>query len=238
MTLQEQGQDLVMSVGDTRTVHVTASGAALRYQEAVRHSSRVRFLRRAIPIGAVLTVAAIGFVAIVEPFRTLPAGLSVGPLSMNGTKVTMEMPRLTGFKKDNRPYEVTARWAAQDIKTPTIIELREINARIALQERGMATVQALAGVYNTNSETILLKDDVRVKTDGGYDAKLKSATVEFKAGTVVSREPVTVEFSGGTIDADGLEMVDNGARVLFQGRVRTVMKMDGAADAAQKGTKP
>jgi lipopolysaccharide export system protein LptC len=210
-----------------------------RYRAAMRHSGRVRFLRRAIPIGALLVVAGIAFLALVEPFRTLPAGLSVGPLSINGTKVTMELPKLTGFKKDNRPYEVNARWASQDVKNPTIIELRDIKARIAMQDKGMATVEAVSGIYNTNTETIVLRDDVRVKTEAGYDARLKSATIEFKTGSVVSTEPVTVVFGGGTIDSDAVEMQDNGARAVFIGRVRTIMKPEIGRDApARKEATP
>ena len=49
-----------------------------RFSEAMRHSRRVRFLRRAIPIGAVLGISAIFFIAIYEPFRMLPDGVSIG----------------------------------------------------------------------------------------------------------------------------------------------------------------
>jgi len=212
--------------------------ATARYSAALRHSSRVRLLRRAIPVGAIVVVAAVAFIAFVEPFRTLPAGLTVGPVSMNGTKVTMELPKLSGFKKDARPYEVTARWAAQDIKNPTIIELKDIRARIALQERGMATVEAADGIYNTQSEQIRLKDDVKITSDSGYDARLSSATVEFKAGTVTSDEPVTVRFTGGTIDAEGVDMLDSGQHVVFRGRVRTVLNPDARPVPAAAGLPP
>ena len=36
----------------------------------------------------------------------------------------MESPKLTGFRNDNRPYEVTATQALQDVKKPNIVELR------------------------------------------------------------------------------------------------------------------
>ncbi|WP_460448259.1 LPS export ABC transporter periplasmic protein LptC [Alsobacter sp. SYSU BS001988] len=211
-----------------------------RYAAAVRHSGRVRLLRRAIPIGAVVVVIAIAFVALVKPFRSLPQGLSVGPLSISGTKVTMELPKLSGFKKDNRPYEVTARWASSDVKNPNVIELKEIKARIALQDRGFANVEALNGVYNSQAEAIQLKDDVRVKTDSGYDVTMRSADIDFKSGAVNSPEPIEVIFSGGKINADALEMLDNGQRVIFKGRVHTLMLADpGDKSAGQaKGTSP
>lgn len=196
-----------------------------RYRAAVRHSRRVRLLRRAIPVGAVVAVGAILFFAFFEPFKSLPENVSVGSITLNGTKVTMELPKLTGFKKDLRPYEVNARWAAQDVKKPNIIELKEISARIALQDRSYATVEALNGVYDSSTDKLELKDDVRVRTDSGYDVRMASARIEFKAGNVTSKDPVAVKFTGGTIDAKGLNMVDNGQRIVFNGRVHTMLKL-------------
>ncbi|PSC04060.1 LPS export ABC transporter periplasmic protein LptC [Alsobacter soli] len=228
-----------MATGSTRFGQ-QASAKGQRYDAAVRHSGRVRLLRRAIPVGALLVVLGVGFFAFFNPFRALPGNISVGPLSVSGTKITMEAPKLSGFKKDKRPYEVTARWAASDVKNPNIIELKDIKARIALQERGFANVEALNGVYNSQAEAIQLKDDVRVKTDSGYDVTMRVADVNFKAGSVHSPEPVQLKFSGGTIDADSLEMLDNGQVVIFKGRVHTLMTSDQSDKPASqaKGTTP
>ena len=54
---------------------------------------------------------------------------------------------------------------------------------------------------------------------------MRSADIEFKAGNVRTADPVSVKFTGGTIDADSLEMYDNGQKVVFSGRVKTVMRM-------------
>ncbi|MFO1150028.1 MAG: LPS export ABC transporter periplasmic protein LptC [Alsobacter sp.] len=216
-----------MAVGMARMeAQEMAQGLAqARYAEAMRHSSRVRWLRRMIPVGALAVMGGVVFWAWYEPFKDLPAGVSVGAVSINGTKVTMELPKLSGFKKDNRPYQVTARWAEQDLKNPSIIGLREVKAKIALQDRSMADVEALNGSYNSQNETMSLKDDVRVRTETGYDVRMRSADIEFKAGNVRTPDPVSVRFTGGTIDADSLEMFDNGQKVVFSGRVRTVMRM-------------
>ena len=102
----------------------------------------------------------------------------------------------------------------------------------------MATVEAADGIYNTQSEQIRLKDDVKITSDSGYDARLSSATVEFKAGTVTSDEPVTVRFTGGTIDAEGVDMLDSGQHVVFRGRVRTVLNPDARPVPAAAGLPP
>ncbi|MHB2167389.1 LPS export ABC transporter periplasmic protein LptC [Alsobacter sp. R-9] len=215
---------------------VAASTPDTRYAAALRHSRRVRLLRKAIPIGSLLTVIALFTIVYIGPFRALPDGVSIGAVSLNGSRVTMELPRLTGFKKDNRPYEVTAQWASQDIKQPSIIELRDLKARIALQDRSTATVEAVDGIYDSTSEKLDLRTDVRVRTEQGYDVRMKSANVDFKAGNVTSADPVTVKFNGGTIDASRVDMYDSGAHIVFHGRVRSVMQPAAGAPTSKDKT--
>ena len=66
------------------------------FARARRHSRCVRFYKLAIPVGAV--VGGHGrrsFVAFFNPFRHVE-GLTLGPVSVSGTQVTMESPKLTG----------------------------------------------------------------------------------------------------------------------------------------------
>jgi lipopolysaccharide export system protein LptC len=181
-------------------------------------------LRLVIPISAMVTISIITFFAFVTPFRILPPGVSISDVNVNGTRITMESPRLTGFKKDNRPYEMTAQWAAQDAKTPNIIELRDLKARIVMQDKSVATVQSQQGIYDSSSEKLDLRDDVRVQTEAGYDVRMKSARVDFRTENVSSDEPVIVKFKGVSIDASGVDMYNNGSYIVFEGRVRTVIK--------------
>ena len=59
------------------------------YAQAQRHSARVRLFRRAIPIGAALAIGVVLVIAMFDPFGRI-GGLSLGPLSLSGTKITME----------------------------------------------------------------------------------------------------------------------------------------------------
>jgi lipopolysaccharide export system protein LptC len=183
----------------------------------------VRFLRLAIPIGTALAMGGVLMVSFAEPLKV--AGLTLGPVSLSGTKITMENPRLSGFRKDSRPYEVTAVTAMQDVRKPNVVELKEMKARMVMDERGgAARLEAAAGIFDTSKEQLELRQDIRVNTDGGQTAQLKSASIDFKAGTVLSREPVTVTFPNGMIEAQGLEVSDNGKLIVFTGRVHTILE--------------
>jgi lipopolysaccharide export system protein LptC len=218
----ERGTEPAVAAGDTR---------ARAYLRAQRHSSRVRVLRRAIPLGAGVAIALVAFVTLFDPFGRLGIeGMSIGGLNLSGTKITMERPRLTGFQKDSRPYEMTAEEATQDVRRPTIVELVTMRGRMTLDESGtQARLEAKRGVFDTQREQLELKEGVVVTTDSGYRAQLRSAAVDFKAGTVASREPVRIELPGGTIDADTMDITDNGRRIAFEGRVRSVFTPSGDA---------
>jgi lipopolysaccharide export system protein LptC len=134
----------------------------------------------------------------------------------------MEGPRLTGFRQDARPYEVTATAAFQDIRRPNVIELKDMRARLAIDAAGaMATLVSQAGVFDTTKEHLELKNEIRISTDKGEEALLKTAAIDFKAGTVVSHDPVRVTTPQLVLEAGGFELSDGGATMAFTGRVRT-----------------
>ena len=95
------------------------------FLRARRHSRVVRTLRLAIPIGSALLLAMIFLVSWLDPIRMLARlPTATGNLVISGSKITMEAPKLAGFTKDARAYELSARAAAQDITNPDVVELR------------------------------------------------------------------------------------------------------------------
>lgn len=192
------------------------------YDAARRHSAQVRLFKILIPIGSALAAALVVAVTVYNPFGKL-AGLTLGPISLSGTKVAMEGPRLTGFRsKDSRPYEVTAIAAYQDIRKPNVIELKDMQARLAVDESGAsARLVSKMGVFDTTKEHLELSQDIRITTEKGDEVLMRSASVDFKAGTVLSKEPVKITTPQGVIEAEGVQVSENGRTISFTGRVRT-----------------
>ena len=97
------------------------------FGDAIRHSRLVGLLRRFIPVFLGGSIVLTGLWLWFDPLRTLDElPVSVGKLSIAGSKLKMEAPKLTGFSRDGNPYSVTAEAALQDLKHPGIIELSKI----------------------------------------------------------------------------------------------------------------
>lgn len=212
------------------TTPETRSPSAIRaqmrqsaFRAARRHSVLVRLLRRLIPIGAIVAVVGLIVVPFLNPLRHA-GNFSLGGISLSGGKVVMETPKLAGYRKDNSPYEVTADSALQDVRNPTQIELVQMVARVLMKSEGWININAKSGLFDQQKEKLKLVDDVKIRTDSGYDIRMRTADIDFKAGTVNSREPVKVNLGTTTIDADTLDVKDNGALITFEGRVHALIE--------------
>lgn len=220
-----RGMTLAMTSPDmAATLAKQARARQAAFKAARRHSGLVRLLRRAIPVGAVVAVLGLIVAPFLSPLREV-GNLSLGSIGLSGGKVVMEAPKLAGYRKDNSPYVVTAESALQDIRNPTQIELVKMTARVQMKsEDGWVTVNARSGHFDQQKEKLKLVDDVKIRTESGYDVQMRTADVDFKAGTVLSREPVRVNLGTTTVNADTLDVKDNGGLIVFEGRVRVVIE--------------
>ena len=194
---------------------------------ARRHSRNVRFMRIAIPLGVVLGLAGISLITYFNPLRVLAKlPINLNDLVVSGTKITMEKPHLSGFTKDARAYEFTADAAAQDLTKPDIVELRNIKAKIQMQDNSMMEMTAATGIYDTKGETLKLDRDILLTSSTGYKGRLSQAVVDIRKGNVTSDNPVELEMLQGVLNAKRLEIVDSGDMVRFHGGVDMVLMLN------------
>ena len=214
---------------------MSRASAERAFRAARRHSRFVRFLRVALPAAVLAVLVGIVLISYFNPLRMfakLP--VDVGHLVVSGTKITMEQPRISGFTRDGRSYEVTANAAAQDVTKPDIVELRDIHARVQTQANGLVQIVAASGVYDTKSEMLKLTDDIVLTSSSGYECRLSEAMVDTRKGNVVSQHPVAVKMLQGTLNANRLEVVDSGDLLRFGGGVDMVMTLNQPVAAQNK----
>jgi len=190
-----------------------------RFAIAARHSRMVRVLRIAVPAAVGLSLAAVLFISIVNPFRLEIPKFDLGNLVVSGTKITMESPHLSGYSTDRRPYELWAKTATQDVTDPDRVELHTLRAKVLMEDQSTVTLDARTGLLDNKQQTIDLHKDIHLVTSTGYEAWLSHAFVDMAKGTVDSEEHVDVKLTNGTLSADGLHITDGGAVVRFEGNV-------------------
>jgi lipopolysaccharide export system protein LptC len=217
------------------SVQNPAYGAGLeaRFAAAARHSRMVRVLRVAVPAAVLLALAGIVAVSIFNPFRMILPKLPVdiGNLVVSGTKITMETPHLAGFSTDQRPYELWAKAAIQDLANPDHVELQTLRAKVMMEDKSTVTMDARTGYFDSKQQMLDLRKDIFLQSSTGYEAKLSQAYVDINKGSVTSDEHVDVKLLNGTLTADKLRIINNGEVVRFEGNVVMNLVMESPAPA-------
>jgi lipopolysaccharide export system protein LptC len=205
-----------------------------RFAIAARHSRLVRVLRIAVPAVVGLAMAGVVAISIFNPFRALmkQLPLDIDNLVVSGSKITMESPHLSGFSLDQRPYELWAKTATQDLNDPDHVELKTLRAKFLQEDRSTVTMVARTGMFNTKAQLLDLRKDIFLQSSTGYEASLSQALLDIGKGTVTSDEPVDVKLLNGTLTADRLRITEKGELVRFEGNVKMNLIMDTPEPAA------
>jgi lipopolysaccharide export system protein LptC len=185
-------------------------------RSAGRHSRMVRIVRVGLPIAIVIALGGYIGVTYFNPMSVLASAPSVsGKLAIQGSKITMELPKIAGITRDQRSYQLTAETAVQDITKPDQVELQNLRAEMEMAGADMVVITAKSGTYNTKGDKVTLREHVVVTSTQGYNAKLREAVVDMKKGNVVSDQPVEVRMPSGLINANGMEVENSGEVVRF-----------------------
>ena len=209
-----------------------------RFAAAARHSRMVRFLRIAVPGAVCLAMAGVIGISIFNPFRMLMPKLPIdmGNLVVSGSKITMESPHLSGYTGDQRPYELWAKTAVQDVTNPDLVELNKLRTKVLMQDGSTTFLDALTGLFDNKQQTIDLHKDIFVQTTTGYEARLTQAFVDLVRNTIDSDEHVDVKLTNGTVSSDRLHITGGGELIIFEGNV--VMHIDHIDDDSAQPAPP
>ena len=211
-----------------------------RFREAARHSRFVHVLRVAVPAAVVVAMGTVVFISVFNPFRTLvdKLPLDISGLNVSGTKITMESPHLSGYTPDQRPYDLWAKTAVQDVTNPDRVELNTLHSKVLMEDQSTVLLDARTGLFDNKQQTLDLHKDIYLETTSGYKAWLTSAFVDLGKNTVDSEEHVDVKLTNGTLSSDRLHITGGGEVVRFEGNVVMQLehldatKPDGAQETA------
>ena len=193
---------------------------ARAFARAARHTRVVRFLRKTLPVFAVLVLASY--------FISAQLGMSVdiGDLnaSIDGVEIAdgnlrMINPKLQGADKKNGKYVIGADYADQDVRDPTLIKLHALKADLAAADGGWSRMRAVRGVFNSKTERLVMQDKITVATSSGITGELKHASLNAKTQTLRSHRPVSFVLPNGTVKAGALTFNSAQSILTFRGKV-------------------
>lgn len=198
----------------------TAEERVRAFASAKRHTRFVAFLRKTLPVLAVLILAAYFIIS------KLGVSISVGDLtaSIDGIQVAdgnlrMTNPKLAGTDKKNGTYVIGADYADQDVKNPNIIKLHAIRAEVSNPDGGWSRMRAVRGVFNSKVERLVMQEKITVATSSGITGELKHASLDTKTQTLRSHRPVVFDLPNGSVKAGALTFRSSDSTLIFRGKV-------------------
>jgi lipopolysaccharide export system protein LptC len=216
---------VIADIGTHAWRATAGSNREREFRIARRHSRWVRRLRIAIPTVVAVGLCVYALSAWLNPLTAL-SRLPSGKLVVSGTRITMDLPKLAGFTRDGRSYELTASAAAQDLRRPHFIELKEVRAKVELVDGSVVNVISGTGLYETKNEVVTLYQDVVVTSSAGTEIRLSEARLDMRKAHVLSNKPVEVLLPNGRIDANQMEVIEGGDVVQFRGGVTMLVNPD------------
>lgn len=217
-------RSLHMPGGSERVPRVEPERRETGWKRAQRHSRLVRSLRFVLPLtgGVIAAALLVSFESIPSPI----GDIELGTIGIEGDRVTMDAPKLSGYGDTGMSYAVSAAKAQQSLSTPNVVHLEEIEGRLD-EEDGWTSLSAERGLLDTEAETLRLDQEIELTTQDGKRAKLKSANIDFSKKTVTTEDAVEMEMDVGRVQANSMSVSEGGKRILLRGNVSVDLRPDG-----------
>lgn len=227
-------------IAGRRVLENLPSRARTTGEAALARSRTVRRLRLALPIFAVVLIAAFVFNtqsngvddAFLDDFEDITAATE---------ELRMANPRFAGVDHNGKPFEITANAAKQNPDSKDIVELEKPRAVQGHAEE-KSVVTAESGVYQSEANILLLNDNVKLEHEIGQNTYIltsPAATVSIKDEIVTSDAGVGGQGpDGGALKADRMKAYNAEGRVIFEGNVSMrIYPKTGKADNASADLK-
>ncbi len=187
------------------------------------YSMIVGILKILLPVLAVALI----LLVVVWPELSRDGGdfrVRVSDISLDQTdNLTMLNARFEGVDDKNRSYMLTADEATQTAGDENLIRLELPKGDITLEDGTWMAVTARNGRYRRDTQMLDLNGEVTLFHDRGFELRTKAAQVDLEAGVARGSEDVEGQGPFGDLEAEGFEVLDRGARVLFTGKSRAVL---------------
>jgi lipopolysaccharide export system protein LptC len=182
------------------------------------HDFVVRILKILLPalIGVVLAFL---FFAPLEDKQEVSFTLDKNEVETAGERLKIASAQYRGLDDQGRPFVLNARSALQATSADQVVEIRDMNAQIQL-DNGPARLEAGRARYNMENDQVDVVGPIAFTAADGYRLGTRDVVVDLRGRTLASRGPVEGQMPLGRFSAGRLEVNLPDRRVILSGRSR------------------
>jgi len=194
--------------------------------QARRYSAFARFMKRMLPLAAlVLAIAVISYA--VRPRDSGQLAMTFERMGNIENDLAMINPRLTGADENGLPFVVTATSAVQLGPASERVRLENVNADLVLEDGTELNVRAAQGIIDNQTQMLDVYGGIELSTTDGYTAETESAQADLRQGIVHGEHPVAAEGAMGNLKAQSFTFERSSGILHFSGDVR--MEVNGSS---------
>ena len=190
------------------------------------HDRLIQALKLALPAGIGVLLAFLAFSPLEEK-QDVSFLLDKTRVDHAEERMKIESARYRGQDSRGRPFVLSARSAVQQSSTVPIVNVRDMQAQIML-DNGPARIVAERAMYNMATDKVGVIGPILVTAADGYRLRPRDVVVDLRNRRLASRGPVSGRMPLGRFVAGRLEADLAERRVVLSGRAR-VHIVQGAA---------
>ena len=133
--------------------------------------------------------------------------------SQNAESPVMNNPEYRGVGEQGQEFKISGKTATQ--KTPTLIEMLEVEAQMSKANGSWHSLTAERAEYDQKLKRIELYGNVTLVDKAGSNFVTERATIEITPLHIYGKEKIRGQGASGNILASGFEIVDDGDRIIF-----------------------
>jgi LPS export ABC transporter protein LptC len=139
-------------------------------------------------------------------------------------QILVSAPTISGFDRHEQPYAVSAAAAVQDKGQEGRITLESVVGTLRRRSGELLNLAARTALYDAKSKVLQLDGAVTLKSANRFVAEMDRARANLDEKLFRSDEKVVVTFNRGEITAGGMEITDDGKRILFFNGARAILR--------------
>ena len=177
-----------------------------------------------VGVGAVLTLSVASWLGLLANGKDVSLEITEVRRAESG-EVQLTGARYRGLTPAGKPYEITAAIANEASDGSGRVDMDQPTAVLTMRNGSLVNLQSNAGVFNKQTDIVSMSGAV-VVTQPDRDLRLDTEALEanLKAGEMHSDVAVQVQDIDRRINADSMRAYDNGARIVFGGAAKMIIK--------------